>query len=107
MPEVYHSKETEHEHSQKHRHVDEYSEIMRKEKPSRNYFKAFLPKPPKASFDTQASGENIVLLLRQHPITLLKNVVILIAALFLPALMGESFLTSFLTPPFLTAITMS
>jgi len=88
------------------RHVDEYSEIMRREKPSGNYFKAFLPKPKNASFDTQTSDEHIVMLLRQHPITLWKNALIILAAVFLPLFSGQSFFTDFLPASYILGINL-
>jgi membrane protein YdbS with pleckstrin-like domain len=63
-----------------HRHVDEYSEVMREENPEVEPLKAWVPKPPDITFSTQASNEHIVLLLRKHPITQLGWI---ITALFL------------------------
>jgi hypothetical protein len=91
----------------KKRHVNDYSEIMRQEKPSGNYFKAFLPKPKNTHFDTQTGEENIILLLRQHPITLWKNVLIVLLAIFLPLFSGQSFLTDFLPANYLLAVNIS
>jgi len=51
------------------RDVDEYSETMRSEKMSNNPFKSFLPKPSKIFFASQHSEEQVLLLLRRHPIT--------------------------------------
>jgi uncharacterized membrane protein YdbT with pleckstrin-like domain len=79
---------------------------MRREKPSRNYFKAFLPKPQKTTFDTQTSEEHIVLLLRQHPITLLRQVVMVIFALILPLLSSGSFFADFLPASYIFGINL-
>lgn len=64
--------------------VDEYSEIMRQEKSSSNHFKAFMPKPQRTHFDSQAKNEKIILVLRQHPVTLLGRLAILFAMILAP-----------------------
>lgn len=73
----------------KRRHVDEYSEVMRSERPNGNLLNAFLPKPFTISFDSQSSDEDIILVLRKHPITQLKWVFLAllfaIVPIFLPA----------------------
>jgi hypothetical protein len=51
------------------RHVDEYSEVMRQERPKKSRFHAYIPKPVDMSFASQVSNEQIILVLRQHPIT--------------------------------------
>lgn len=50
------------------KHVDEYSEVMRREKACSNPYSAFAPKPIHTKFESQDQGEQIVLLVRQHPI---------------------------------------
>ncbi|MFZ5438227.1 MAG: hypothetical protein ACOZAK_04205 [Patescibacteria group bacterium] len=69
--------------------VDEYSEIMRQEKPQKNYLASFLPKPFKIGFDTQMDGEQIVLVLRQHPITLIKKVATILVMLLMPIILPK------------------
>lgn len=64
------SEEAKKEH--KHRHVDEYSEILAAEPHCHRVFTSFAPKPHNTRFESQASGEHIVLLLRRHPITQLQ-----------------------------------
>lgn len=71
-------------HSTKKRNVDDYSEIMKREKPGRNSLLPFLPKPTDVCFDTQTSNEEIILVLRQHPITLLKKVGIIFFMVLFP-----------------------
>ncbi len=61
------------------RHVDEYSSVMRQERPVKTKFHAYAPKPPDATFVSQVPKEQIILILRQHPITQLKNVLIVIS----------------------------
>ncbi|MBU1885621.1 hypothetical protein KKE34_03340 [Patescibacteria group bacterium] len=66
--------------------VDEYSEIMRRETPSKNPFDAYAPKPLMVySFDSQLDGESVLLLLRQHPVTQFSKILTLIVLLVMPA----------------------
>ncbi|HEX9817600.1 MAG TPA: PH domain-containing protein [Patescibacteria group bacterium] len=107
MPEVFNAPKSKDKNKfNGHRHVDEYSEIMSQEKPTRNYFKAFLPKPQKTAFDTQTGEENIILLLRQHPVTLFKQVVMVIIAVILPLLSSGSFFTDFLPASYILGLNL-
>lgn len=90
----------------KHRQVDEYSEIMKAEKTSFNPLNAFAPKPNKVSFDTQQSEEVVILLLRQHPVTQLKQVFIAIGIAIFPFLLGASPFLDFLPTRFQFAMTL-
>ncbi len=69
-----------------HRHVDEYSEVMKHEHPTTNVWAAYLPKPIGFSFDSQEKSENIILVLRQHPFTqvgkILAGILMFLAPLF-------------------------
>lgn len=78
------------------RHVDEYSEVMRKEAPSESHIAAFLPKPKRLTIDIQAETEQIVLLLRRHLITQVSSVFILVFMLFLPLLFSVTKIFAFL-----------
>ncbi|NCO12501.1 MAG: hypothetical protein COZ34_00550 [Candidatus Pacebacteria bacterium CG_4_10_14_3_um_filter_34_15] len=78
------------------RHVDEYSEVMRKEVPSEKHTSAFLPKPKRLTIDIQAESEQIVLVLRRHLITQINSVLIVLVMLFLPLLFSASQIFSFL-----------
>lgn len=69
-----------------HRHVDEYSETMRGERPSRSSFAAYMPKPEKIWFSNQAPTEKVILLLRQHPVTQLGWMFSAIIMAFVPVL---------------------
>jgi hypothetical protein len=82
--------------NRKHRHVDEYSEVMRAEKPSSSSYQAYIPKPRKISFDIQAQNEHIILLLRQHPLTQVKWVLIALIMLVLPVFFMFSNIFDFL-----------
>ena len=90
--------------TKKNRHVDDYSEIMRREKPATSHWRAYMPKPERTSFDTQTSDEQIILLLRPHPVTLLKQLVIVAVATILPLLSGGSFFTDFLPPAYILGL---
>ncbi|OIP73814.1 MAG: hypothetical protein AUK08_04620 [Candidatus Pacebacteria bacterium CG2_30_36_39] len=81
--------------SKKARNVDDYSEIMRREKPSSNCLQSFLPKPIKFGFDTQLNQEKVILVLRQHPITLLKKIGIIIFGIIFPLFFSQFPFTDF------------
>ena len=86
------------------RQIDDYSEVMRQEAPSNNYLRAFIPKPKKISFEIQDHEEKIVLVLRQHPITQVKSVLmILFLFVFLPFLLKMAGLTAILPDKFRVA----
>jgi hypothetical protein len=72
-----------------HRHVDEYSEVMRNEKPSTGILSAFMPKPVSVTFDNQDKSENIILVLRSHPFTLVKSILIILVLVFLPSVLSS------------------
>ena len=94
MPEVFNSSD----HSKKakvkkktstdkpvhHRHVDEYSDTMAYETDTSRVFTSFAPKPKNTRFESQASTEHVVLLLRQHPITQLRWVLGAVLLALLP-----------------------
>lgn len=67
-----------------HRHIDDYSEVMRKALPDSNPLSSFSPKPLKTGFSTQAIGENVILLLRQHPVTQVWWVFLAVVLAFAP-----------------------
>lgn len=68
-----------------HRHVDEYSETLAAETACDRPFAAYAPKPKHTRFESQASTEHVVLLLRQHPITQLRWVLLTVVFAFLPS----------------------
>lgn len=69
------------------RHVaDEYSEVMRQEAPSSNPFHAFAPKPTHVFFDSQDRAEQVILLLRKHPITQVPWMVVAVGLFLAPVL---------------------
>jgi hypothetical protein len=79
-----------------HRHVDEYSEVMRNETPATGVLSSFIPKPVSVSFDNQDRSENIILVLRSHPFTLIKPLLIVILMVFLPVLLRSIGMFNFL-----------
>ena len=68
--------------------LEEYSEVMRVEKPSQNPLDAFAPRPIETYFDSQEKEEQVVLLLRQHPITQIKWVLIALGMIFFPMILS-------------------
>ena len=75
---------------------DELSETIKNEKPTHNNFTAFAPKPQKVVFDSQLRNEEIVLLLRQHPITQFSKLLIICFGILFPILLFASPFLSFL-----------
>ena len=73
----------------KHRHIDDYSETMRSERPSKSSFSAYMPKPEKVRFSNQATTEKVILLLRQHPITQITWIFTAVVMGFIPLLFGS------------------
>ncbi len=73
----------------RHRHIDDYSETMRNERPATSSFAAYMPKPEKIRFSNQGTSEKVILLLRQHPVTQLTWVFSAIILGFVPVLFGS------------------
>jgi len=82
------------------RNVDEYSQIMRAEQPTRNPFAAFAAKPLGVAFEAQNSQEQVLLLLRQSLVTQGKYVIITIVLILLPLLFNYVGLLTFLPERF-------
>ncbi len=78
------------------RSVDEYSEVMRNEASTDNSLMAYMPKPQRLMVDIQAENEQIILMLRQHPITQVKWFFVIAVLLLLPFLFGTSRIFNFL-----------
>lgn len=86
------------------RKIDDYSEVMKHERASGNFFKSFIAKPENIHLDIQDKDEKIVLVLRQHLITQVKDLVILFAIIvLLPALLKFSGFLDVLPIKFLMA----
>ncbi len=52
----------------KRRLASEYSSVLREEKPNNGIFAAFMPQPVGVGFESQHENEEILLVLRQHPV---------------------------------------
>jgi hypothetical protein len=78
------------------RSVDEYSEVMRNEEPSNSCMAAYLPKPKEILVDILADTEQVILVLRQHPVTQFRWIIIVVIMLFLPLLFSSSGVFNFL-----------
>lgn len=86
------------------RKLDDYSEVMKNESVTQNLFKAFIAKPENICLDIQDKNEKIVLVLRQHLITQVKDLLILLAGIiFIPALLGFSGFMNILPSKFIGA----
>ncbi len=85
--------------------VDCYSAVMRREKPSKNPFDAFAPKPLMIyTFDSQLDGENVLLLLRRHPITQISKFLTVLGMLVAPFFFSQISFYYLLANNFQTAI---
>lgn len=62
------------------RKPEDYSALLREERPSNGVFSAFMPQPPGVGFESQHENEKILLVLRQHPAV---NLVWMLTALIL------------------------
>lgn len=77
------------QHKAHYRKLEDYSEVMKHERASNNFFKSFIPKPNNIQVNIQDKDEKIVLILRQHLITQVEKVFVLILALILiPAILN-------------------
>lgn len=97
MPNIFDaSKDSQKKHGHPHRHVDDYSEVMRAEIPFSGFFSSFMPKPISVKFDNQDKRENIILVLRQHPATQIQKLLIVLLLSLAPFLMNSVGVFSFL-----------
>jgi hypothetical protein len=86
------------QHHHRRKSVDEYSEVMRRHKPARNPFEAFAAKPYKTFFSDQNSDEQIILVLRKHPITQVKWILSALLFAVLPLVFSGASIFGFLPP---------
>lgn len=103
---VPHSDAASDHHQKKQRTVDDYSEVMRRERASESVLLAYAPKPRRVAFDAQVKNEQVILLLRQHPIVLVRPFLILVLAVFFPMVMNFSTILDFLPDRFHFAFTL-
>lgn len=90
------------EESSRHHHrrksVDEYSDVMRRQRPARNPFEAFAAKPFNTFFSDQNSDETIILVLRKHPVTQIKWMVLVVVFALIPIIFNSISILGFLPP---------
>jgi len=79
------------------RTVDEYSETIKREPSAKNPLTAFAAKPYKVGFDSQMKDEEVVLMLRRHPVTQLKKIATIALLFFVPILLFATPMLDFLT----------
>ncbi len=84
----------------KHRTVRDYSEVMSKFSTSTAPLSSFAAMPFKTSFSSQTQGEQIILLLRQHPITQLKWILFSLILALIPVIFAGIPFLSFLPARF-------
>jgi len=75
---------------------DELSETVRNEPSTKNHVTSFAIKPKNASFDAQLKKEEIVLLLRRHPVTQLSKITLIAFGILFPLLLIGSPLLEFM-----------
>lgn len=66
----------------------EYSQVMRDTHHSKNPLDAFAPRPSQILFDSQLDDEDLLLLLRQHPITQVRWIFIILGLSLVPFLLS-------------------
>ncbi len=86
-----------------HRHVDDYSNVMRSEKATEDHFSWYIPKPKRMSFSEQEQDEHLILVLRQHPITQLKWFLLAVVLSIMPFLFITTGMFNFLPDRFYLA----
>lgn len=64
--------------------ADQLSETIKEESAKNNHVSAFIPKPKHTRFESQQKQEEIVLLLRRHPVTQLTKLAIITSAALFP-----------------------
>ena len=92
------------EHRHKKRSVNDYSEVMCELAESTSSLSAFAAKPKRTSFSTQAKDEQIILLLRKHPVTQVKWILIVLVLMILPLIVQGVPFMNFLPPNYTLAI---
>ncbi len=83
-----------------HRHVDEYSNVMRNEKATEDRFSWYIPKPKRMTFSEQEKDEHLILVLRQHPVTQLKWFLLAVILALMPFLFISTGVFDFLPDRF-------
>lgn len=91
------------ERTHKKRVVEDYSDVMNGLQAETSPFAAFAAKPRRTAFSTQAKNEQILLLLRKHPLTQAGWVFTAIIIALIPILFSGVPLINFLPPSFQAA----
>jgi hypothetical protein len=91
------------EKTQRKRVVEDYSEVMNGLQAETSPFAAFAAKPRRTAFSSQAKGEQILLLLRKHPLTQVGWVFVAILIALIPIIFSGVPLINFLPPNFQAA----
>lgn len=73
-----------HPHVHKHRRPEEYSQVLRDENGTPGAFSSFIPQPKNMHFESQHEKEQVLLVLRQHPILNLPWILLSIFLLLAP-----------------------
>lgn len=87
-----------------HRNADDYSEVLRAERPETRMWQSYLPKPVNFRFDNQEQSETVLMVLRQHPFTQVKRLSIGIIMALLPFFVSSVGLFNFLPGSYQMAI---
>lgn len=90
-----------------HRDVDEYSTVMRGMRSTQNPLAAFVPKPRFMRFATQDPSEQVLLLLRKHPVTQLGWIILAGIGVIIPSFIDPGQLLPFLPPNYQAATTIT
>jgi hypothetical protein len=97
-----------HSHEKKHKKkaVEEYSEVMSQMSAETSPWASFAAKPRWTAFSTQAPDEQILLLLRKHPLTQVGWVVIAIIIALIPIVFAGIPFLGFLPPTYHFAVVL-
>lgn len=92
------------QHKHRPRKLEDYSEVMKNERTSNNFFQTFIAKPKNIRVNIQDKDEKIVLILRQDLITQVQKVFVLLAAIiFIPVILSFAGFTDALPDKFARA----
>lgn len=89
MPEIFDASEKKKKSIDQHKkNPKDYSQVMRENHHSVNPLDAFAARPTNTTFDSQLDNEDVLLLLRQHPITQIKWIFIILGLALVPFLLS-------------------
>ncbi|HQM15599.1 MAG TPA: PH domain-containing protein [Candidatus Woesebacteria bacterium] len=87
--------------------ADQLSETIREEASKNNHVSAYIPKPKHTRFESQHKKEEIVLLLRRHPVTQLTKLIIIVSAALFPFVFWITGLLNYLPVAYQLAVGLS